>query len=465
MLRSRSKWSRVQLEFHQQEKLASLRAFTGAYSPFYQDFHRGLEKAPLADLPVLTKRMVMDNFDRLVTVPGISLEAARDYLQLAGGSGDAGTGTGSGGNNNRFLGRYELAATSGSTGNPGIFLFNEQEWVTVMASFGRAREWAGQPLKLTSRSKMAVVSSTNDKNLSARVGKAADTWFIPTLRLDATRPMDYLVQELNRWNPPVVVAYASMAYSLALAQLAGNLHIHPGKVFTSSEVTTPAMREVTERAWGKVVFDEYAATETATIAAECIHHHGLHLFEDLLIIENVDDNNRPVPRGVFGDKLLVTTLFNRTQALIRYEVSDRVKISPQESSCALAAYRTIQEVEGRREDILVMAGKGQNQVQLLPNIFNDLLDIIPNKGWQIIQQKDGSLRVLLVEGEQAQAEKAVGDRMVRILVERGVESPQIKVEKVMAIPKAKSGKAPLIRAYRPGPGQDRSDFDAAHPGN
>jgi phenylacetate-CoA ligase len=251
-----------------------------------------------------------------------------------------------------------------------------------------------------------------------------------------------------------------MAYSLALAQLAGNLNIHPNKVFTSSEVTTPAMREVTEKVWGKVVFDEYAATETATIAAECSHHHGLHLFEDLLIIENVDESNRPVPAGVFGDKLLVTTLFNRTQPLIRYEVSDRVKISPEESSCDLAAYRTIQEVEGRREDILVMAGKGQNQVQLHPNVFNDLLDTIPNKGWQIIQQKDGSLRVLLVEGDQILAEKAVGDQLVRILAGRGVESPQIKVrvDKVMAIPKAKSGKSPLIKAYRPGsepgPGQE-----------
>ena len=262
-LRSQARWGRAEIDQHQLENLASLRAFAYANSPFYQEFHQGYQGAPLSELPVLTKRIMMDNFDRLVTDRRISLEEARRYL--ANGAKD------------RFQGRYELAATSGSTGNPGIFLYNPHEWVTVMASFARARDWAGQSLNLTRRSKMAIVSSTNDKNLSARVGKAADTWFIPTLRLDATRSMEYLVGELNRWNPEVLVAYASMAYFLTLEQLRGNLHIQPDKVFTSSEVTTTGMRRITEKAWGKVVFDEYATTETAIIAAECIQHEGFCL--------------------------------------------------------------------------------------------------------------------------------------------------------------------------------------------
>lgn len=432
-LRSQTRWSRAEIENHQQTALTSLRAFAYANSPFYQEFHRGYQKASLAELPVLTKRLLMDHFDRVVTDPKIKLEEVRSYL--------------SDGAQGRFLGRYELAATSGSTGNPGIFLFNEREWVTVMASFARAREWAGLRLNLTKRSKMAVVSSINDKNISARVGKTANSWFVPTLRLDATRPLAYLVEELNRWKPEVVVAYASMAYFLALEQLAGNLHIHPNQIFTSSEVTTPAMREVTEKAWGKVVFDEFAATETATIAAECVHHHGLHLFEDLLIIENVDEANRPVGPGVFGDKLLVTNLFSRTQPLIRYEISDRVKFSQAEPECDLS-YHTVEELEGRREDMLVMASRDHNKVQVHPNVFSDILNTIPNKGWQVNQQKDGSLRVLVVEGEQGLLGEAVRDQLTKALAAQGVANPQVKVEKVMVIPKSKSGKSPLIKAYQ-----------------
>jgi phenylacetate-CoA ligase len=56
----------------------------------------------------------------------------------------------------------------------------------------------------------------------------------------------------------------------------------------------------------------------------------MHLFEDLVITEVVDEGNRPVPLGVYGEKVLVTVLFSRTLPLIRYELSDSVRpsISP-----------------------------------------------------------------------------------------------------------------------------------------
>ena len=124
-----------------------------------------------------------------------------------------------------------------------------------------------------------------------------DTPFTPTLRLDATRPLGEIVAALNSWQPEALVAYASMAYFLAAEQAEGALSIHPRAVFTSSEVLTAQMRERLVEIWGNVVFDDYASTETASIAAEDVHHHGLHLFEDLLIVENVDAQNQPVPPG------------------------------------------------------------------------------------------------------------------------------------------------------------------------
>jgi phenylacetate-CoA ligase len=35
----------------------------------------------------------------------------------------------------------------------------------------------------------------------------------------------------------------------------------------------------------------------------------MHLFEDLVMTEVVDEDNRPVPPGVYGTKVLVTALF------------------------------------------------------------------------------------------------------------------------------------------------------------
>jgi phenylacetate-coenzyme A ligase PaaK-like adenylate-forming protein len=150
---------------------------------------------------------------------------------------------------------------------------------------------------------------------------------VPTHRFDAGQRIDGLVESLNALQPAVLVAYASMIRGLADEQLRGHLRINPRGVNCSSEVLTQEARELATRAWGVPPFEVYAATETGLIAAECSAHRGMHLFEDLVVPEVVDTRDRPVPDGVTGDKLLVTVLFARTLPLIRYEMTDRVRIS------------------------------------------------------------------------------------------------------------------------------------------
>lgn len=409
--------------------LDALRRYAYKHSPFYRSFHRALATAPLRELPVLTKANLMANFDELVTDPAVRLADARQHLQTDVTA--------------RFRGRYETVATSGSTGSPGIFLFDPTEWRTIIASFGRAREWAGLRVRLLHRSKMTVVSSESDQNLSARVGRAANTPFMPTLRLDAVRPIDDIVGQLNGWQPEVLVAYASMAHLLALEQRE-RLNIAPRFVFTSSEVLTPHMRSTIEGTWGPKLFNEFAATETATIGAECPEHHGLHLPEDLLIVENVDADNRPVPPGEFGDKLLVTTLFSRTQPLIRYELTDSVRFAPEQPPCRLP-YAVIDEVQGRTEDTLIIDG-----VTIRPGVFHDAMDLVPNQAWQVRQDGPSSVHVLLASASEADRGRLPG-LLLTALRQHGVRHAAVTVESVPTIPKTASGKAPLIKAATQAP--------------
>ena len=64
-------------------------------------------------------------------------------------------------------------------------------------------------------------------------------------------------------------------------------------MFSASEVLTDSTRALASRAWGRAPHNVYGATETAGIAAECGQHSGLHLFEDLVITEIVDEHNQP----------------------------------------------------------------------------------------------------------------------------------------------------------------------------
>lgn len=79
--RPRDHWTRKLLETHQAHALHSLRDYAYAHSPFYQWFHHGLTGAPLHELPVLTKALLMEHFDDLVTDRAIRLEEVKAHLR------------------------------------------------------------------------------------------------------------------------------------------------------------------------------------------------------------------------------------------------------------------------------------------------------------------------------------------------------------------------------------------------
>jgi phenylacetate-CoA ligase len=171
----------------------------------------------------------------------------------------------------------------------------------------------------------------------------------------------------------------------------------------------------------------------------------MHVFEDLLILENVDGENRPVSPGAFGEKLLVTVLFSRTQPLIRYEISDSVRFAEAAPGCGLP-FQVIDQVQGRREDILTLSGLDGSSTTVHPNVFHDVMDAIPNRGWQIVQQATG-LQVLVVPLGPLEPD-AITRQVLAALLEQGAGPVEIEVRRADAIPKSASGKSPLIQAYR-----------------
>jgi putative adenylate-forming enzyme len=430
-LRLRDRWTRKLLEAHQADALRNLRDYAYAHSPFYQTFHQGLTDAPLQELPVLTKAMLMEHFDDLVTDRAIRLEELKKHVMDLSGD-------------QRYLGRYWVNATSGSSGHPGIFLFNRAEWITVLASFARAREWGGVKLDLLHRVKTATVASSTSFHMSAQVNETAHSWWMPELHIAASRPIEVIIERLNSWQPEVLIAYATMARILADEQLAGRLQIRPRAVFTCSEVLTQETRRRIVQAWGERLFNQYAATESGSLAAECEHHRGMHLMEDLVIFEVVDQNNRPVPPGAYGDKLLITVLGRRTQPLIRYELDDSVRLSLEPCPSG-HPFTLIEDIQGRVEDVLSFPGVAGGVVQVQPLVFSQVMDTLPVSGWQVIQEVDG-LRVLLsgVRGELK--DEMLADTLRQALVEQEVFVPHVEVQRVPAIPKTVAGKAPLIKS-------------------
>ena len=118
-----------------------------------------------------------------------------------------------------------------------------------------------------------------------------------------------------------------------------------------------------------------------------------HLYEDLLVIEPVDEAGRPVPAGTGGARMWVSVLSSRTLPLIRYEMSDRVALGGRGCPCG-RSFRIVERVEGRTEDVLEMTAPA-GTAPIYPNVFHDVLDSVAVSGWQVRHDGASALTVLL----------------------------------------------------------------------
>lgn len=437
--RKRDGWDAARIATYQDHALKELRRAAYAGSEFYRRHHAGLHDAPLDQLPPVTKADLMAHFDEAITTPDLTLAELEGHLRsLVESGGDPGL---------PWRGRWWAAATAGTTGRRGTFVWNRAEWATILASYARANDWAGFTLGLTRPLKVALVSSRVPTHQSAVVGASARSRVVPTLRLDVTAPVAENIAALNRFQPRILVGYASALRPLAAEQQAGRLHISPQGVMSASEVLSAQAASELEAAWGSAPFDVYAATETAGIASPCTYRNR-HVYEDLLIVEPVDQAGSPVPAGTTGSRLLVTVLFSRTLPLIRYEMSDTIRLNGRGCPCG-RSFTVMEDIEGRIEDILQLPGR-TGTVSVHPNVFHNVLDQAAVAGWQVIQEPSG-LRVLLAGLTPGQSVEGVRAAVADALLAAGALHIPVDVHVVERLERTALGKAPFVRALKAGP--------------
>lgn len=438
-LRKHDDWTRAELLRRQAQSLQALRDYAYSHSPFYRRFHAGLIDKPLRDLPVLTKKELMENWNDIVTDRTLKIDDLRNFIAAQQPDHPL-----------LYRGEYVVSTTSGSTGLKGVFAFNRDEWLWGLASHSRATTWAkAKILGLLHRPRLATVSSRQPWCKSLLVGASVDTPLLSSFRLDATEPLRDICDQLNSCQPEILVAYAGMAKVLAQCQIDGELEISPGAIFASSEVLTPHTMETIKRAWGSIPFNAYAATETALIAADC-EHRRMHLCEDLVIVEIVDQHNQPVAPGKRGEKMLVTVLFSRTVPLIRYEISDSVMLADPASTCECGKpFAMLAGIQGRAEDVLQLENADNKKVSIHPDIFHDVLELAPVKGWQVTQESRTGIVISVVGPQAGYNGQNITSKVYDRLRGLGAGNPGVRIEIVEKLRQSASGKTPLVRALNP----------------
>jgi phenylacetate-coenzyme A ligase PaaK-like adenylate-forming protein len=266
-------------------------------------------------------------------------------------------------------------------------------------------------------------------------------------RLAVTTPMADMVAALDAYEPEALLAYASVLAALADEQLEERLGIAPRIVIATSEVLTDDAAHRIAEAWGVRPMQAYAATEAPPIATGSPEHVGMHVWENSLVLEVVDDDNKPVPPGQSGAKVLLTNLVNRKQPLIRYELADSVVLAEQPDPSGRPWLR-IAQVDGRSDDVLRLPARSGGTVLVHPfrvrSPFARMSDV---RGYQVVHRRDGLLlRVVPREGAELDAIEKTRRAVAEVLADVGAEIG-VRVELVSEIER-EPGPAAKIKLVR-----------------
>ena len=333
----RLRWDAGRLAAERERRLRELLLHAADRSPFWRERLAGHDlanftEADLPSLPVLTKAEMTAEFDRLVTVPELTLARVRHHVDQLSGDG--------------YLDdEYRAIVTSGYTENPSYHVYGWDAFVTFVMQGSR---WTGRRGE-DPDAVLAQCFSGSPKHESGifyafstfESGGPASHCF------DATLPLDEIVDGLNNARPAVkaLQGWPSLIWELAVEAMQGRLTINPTWVSMAGELCTPPVREAVRSAWG-IEASEFWGCSEGTYAFPCGVGEGKHVADDLVILEPADADGNVVPYGQPADRMLLTNLYNLTQPLIRYDLADAVTISDDPCPCG-CAHRRITSVNGR----------------------------------------------------------------------------------------------------------------------
>ena len=422
---ARLSWGRERVREEQVRRLRRVLAHAQRHSPFHaarlaRVDAEAFQLEDLVELSSMTKDDVMDAWDQVVTDRELHLQDVTAHLD----------GLLSGEKTNAYLrGKYYAAATGGSSGKRGVFLWDWETFIVTANITYRmeARQELREPPAGPRRTAVICAGSFVHASrflFSTMLDPRREARVFP-----AGRPIPELIAGLNEYQPDRLVGYASIIQELCAEALDGRLKIRPRRISANSEPLLDEARAMAREAWGINIHNSWGSVEIGLAASEGESFGGMTLAEDFLIFEAVDADNQPVADLARAERVLVTKLYGTVMPLIRYELTDSLIIdagpNPDAPGC-----RRIREIRGRSDAWFVYPG----DIRIHPMSFRGVLGQDTHISEYQVQQTPSGARVLaIVHGSFSPGplEKALVDA----LAEAGLQGALVTVEPIAELPR------------------------------
>lgn len=422
-----------QVQHLQEHRFRKLLKHAFQKSRFYKSYYsdHGITEADIdgilpADLPIIDKNIMMENYDDLVTDP---LLKQADLERFIKESPDP---------SSKYKKKYSVVHTSGSSGTIGLFVYGPRDWTLAKALSLRV---TGADLMLHRKKRIAFIAATGGHFASVASFYNLPRSLFKLLPLSISSSIEEIREQINCFQPDTITGYASGLNLLAEEQLEGRISINPKEAYCTGDPLTTAFRQRVEKAFAINPVNMYGSSETMTLAGECKSHHRLHLFNDWSSVQLLGDDLKPAKAG----QVVVTNLYNYTQPLIRYQMSDEIVMSDKACPCGWP-FPVIESMAGRQEEFLWFSKTEGGEDFIHPIVLAEFF--VPGlERFQFIQSSPDSLLMkAIVRGEKDSVVAAIREKMNEILLGKLLEqSVRFDVELVDEIRNdAKTGKFRLV---------------------
>lgn len=295
-------------------------------------------------------------------------------------------------------GRLLVHQTSGSTGRPIRAFGTEITQFFWNALTLRDHLWHGRDLS----GKLASIRTTVENGLARGWGPSTDVAFDTgaSATLNIRADIETQLRWLREQDPDYLLSHPSNLLALAQGCLAAGIRLPKlREVRAFGETVTSELRIACREAWGVSVADAYSAQEIGYIALQCPEHEHYHIQSENVLVEVLNDENRPCAPGEIG-RVVITTLHNFAMPLIRYEILDYAEAG--EACPCGRGLPVIRRVLGRQRNLVTLPD-GRRHWPSFP--AESWAHIAPIRQIQLVQRELDGIEARLVSDRPLAAEE------------------------------------------------------------
>ena len=426
--------TKQQIDLLQKRKLDKMLRYAYDHSPYYRRAFDAagisgdkIAETPLSRFPTMNKEILIEHFDDVVTNRSLKQKELAHFDEQSKDGAET------------YLGKYHIVHSSGSTGTPRYFVYDHAAWEQMLLGIIRGALWdlsMPEILKLLAgKPRILYIAATDGRYGGAMAvsdgikGVRAEQRF-----LDINTSLTEWINTVQDFKPNILIGYPSAIKILAELMESQGTKSQMKRIISCGEPLSPGLRQYLESAFETTVINFYGASESLALGVEQKENEGMVLFDDLNVVEVIDG------------EMYLTCLYNFTQPLIRYHLSDHLVLRepPPDAVCS---FTTADVLLCRNEDVLWFETKDRRMEYLHPlSIEGFCVDGLLD--YQFSQTSKDSFEMAAEISSPTEQEKVSSEimaQMKKLLRKNGLEDIRFSIRFVEHImPDIHTGKKLLI---------------------